>query len=148
MFDVDYYYYRLSVLMSKFDAIRASGDMMPTAMGTPALDGKKFSKFFSLTILFIWSKILESFRGRENIINVELKAIIFLLKSVHFLEVFFFVQTKRKKMKKKILLKRLNSNCKIDYLILDGVSKMDSLGHLQFQKKKIKWENFLSTKYF
>merc|ERR1712223_2217486 len=30
---------KLSVLMSKFDAIRASGDMMPTAMGTPALDG-------------------------------------------------------------------------------------------------------------
>merc|ERR1719412_1555767 len=30
---------KISVLMSKFDAIRASGDMMPTAMGTPALDG-------------------------------------------------------------------------------------------------------------
>ena len=26
--------------MSKFDAIRTSGDMMPTAMGTPAMDGK------------------------------------------------------------------------------------------------------------
>ena len=26
--------------MSKFDAMRASGDMMPTAMGTAAMDGK------------------------------------------------------------------------------------------------------------
>ena len=32
--------------MSKFDAIRASGDMMPTAMGTPALDGKKIFEIF------------------------------------------------------------------------------------------------------
>ena len=30
--------------MSKFDAIRTSGDMMPTAMGTPAMDGK--TEFF------------------------------------------------------------------------------------------------------
>lgn len=33
-------FYRLSVLMSKFDAMRASGDMMPTAMGSSAMDGK------------------------------------------------------------------------------------------------------------
>ena len=26
--------------MSKFDAMRASGDMMPTAMGTAAMDGR------------------------------------------------------------------------------------------------------------
>ena len=45
--------------MSKFDAIRASGDMMPTAMGTPALDGKK-------NIFFILEKkfILNHLRGR------------------------------------------------------------------------------------
>ena len=49
--------------MSKFDAIRASGDMMPTAMGTPALDGKKiFEKFFnnsfySLDRRFVGGKI-------------------------------------------------------------------------------------------
>merc|ERR1712223_112865 len=30
---------KISVLMSKFDAMRASGDMMPTAMGTAAMDG-------------------------------------------------------------------------------------------------------------
>jgi len=30
---------KISVLMSKFDAMRASGDMMPTAMGTAANDG-------------------------------------------------------------------------------------------------------------
>ena len=29
--------------MSKFDAMRASGDMMPTAMGTAAMDGKNSS---------------------------------------------------------------------------------------------------------
>ena len=33
--------------MSKFDAIRTSGDMMPTAMGTPAMDGKTEIFFFS-----------------------------------------------------------------------------------------------------
>merc|ERR1712223_1553537 len=30
---------KMSVLMSKFDAMRASGDMMPTAMGSAAMDG-------------------------------------------------------------------------------------------------------------
>jgi len=30
---------KISVLMSKFDAMRASGEMMPTAMGTAAMDG-------------------------------------------------------------------------------------------------------------
>ena len=34
--------------MSKFDAIRTSGDMMPTAMGTPAMDGKTEIFFFRL----------------------------------------------------------------------------------------------------
>ena len=34
--------------MSKFDAMRASGDMMPTAMGTAAMDGKTSKlSFFS-----------------------------------------------------------------------------------------------------
>ena len=35
--------------MSKFDAMRASGEMMPTAMGTAAMDGKNSS---SKTIKF------------------------------------------------------------------------------------------------
>ena len=51
--------------MSKFDAIRASGDMMPTAMGTPALDGKKmFEKF--LTILFIIVSRIVSWEGKYH----------------------------------------------------------------------------------
>ena len=50
--------------MSKFDAIRASGDMMPTAMGTPALDGKKMFENF-LTILFIVS-IVVSWEGKYH----------------------------------------------------------------------------------
>jgi len=37
---------KLSVLMSKFDTIRASGDMMPTAMGSTAIDGKTPQKYF------------------------------------------------------------------------------------------------------
>ena len=32
--------------MSKFDTIRASGDMMPTAMGSAAMDGKTPKTFF------------------------------------------------------------------------------------------------------
>ena len=32
--------------MSKFDAMRASGDMMPTAMGTAAMDGKNSSMYY------------------------------------------------------------------------------------------------------
>ena len=40
----------MSVLMSKFDAMRASGDMMPTAMGSAAMDGKtsSFNIYFNM----------------------------------------------------------------------------------------------------
>ena len=68
MFDVDYYYYRLSVLMSKFDAIRASGDMMPTAMGTPALDGKKIFEifFFNNSFYMVENSRIVSWEGKYH----------------------------------------------------------------------------------
>ena len=47
---MNYFFCRLSVLMSKFDTIRASGDMMPTAMGSTAIDGKT-RKFFKWKFL-------------------------------------------------------------------------------------------------
>ena len=39
--------------MSKFDTIRASGDMMPTAMGSTAIDGKT-RKFFKWKFLRLY----------------------------------------------------------------------------------------------
>ena len=50
------FFFRMSVLMSKFDAMRASGDMMPTAMGTAAMDGKNSSFTNFLIRIFIGAR--------------------------------------------------------------------------------------------
>ena len=41
--------------MSKFDAMRASGEMMPTAMGTAAMDGKNSSSKHKIYYEFSWA---------------------------------------------------------------------------------------------
>ena len=54
--------------MSKFDAIRASGDMMPTAMGTPALDGKKIFEifFFNNSFYMVENSRIVSWEGKYH----------------------------------------------------------------------------------